>query len=230
MSLILGGIQPFTTIDYPEKLAAVFFSCGCPLACPYCQNPSLQVMSTISAVDWKTALAFMDSRKNLLDAIVFSGGEPLVQKDLKQAMIEVKERGFLVGLHTSGVSSTKMKEVLSVVDWVGFDVKTLFDVYEQRIPGAKEKQIRESLRLLIDSGISFEARTTLDPRVIGVDELLPLAETLADMGVKNYAVQEYHSFPQEKNPPLKTETTAYFSENLLKGLSKMFPTFIVRRS
>jgi len=230
MSLILGGIQSFTTIDYPGKMAAVFFCRGCPLRCPYCQNPSLQPISDVGFVGWDDARAFLKSRRNLLDAVVFSGGEPLVQKDLIPAVKEVREYGFLTGLHTSGANAEKLKGVLPFIDWVGFDVKAPFDAYDARIPRSSGKTVEKSLETLLDSGVAFEARTTLDPRVVSPGEILPLARCLAKKGVKHYAVQEYHSFPEEKNPPSKAETTAYFTTDALAGVADLFETFTVRRS
>ena len=171
MNIVLGGIQPFTTIDYPEKLSAVFFLKGCPLRCPYCQNPALQEISTESTLSWTVAEQFMQSRKKLLDAIVFSGGEPLIHTGLKESMLEAKENGFLVGLHTSGVSYNALESVISIVDWIGFDVKTLFDKYEERIPYSNSKQVMKCLELILSTNKNFEARTTLDPRIISVDEV-----------------------------------------------------------
>lgn len=228
--MILGGIQPFTTIDYPNKLAAVFFSKGCPLRCPYCQNPSLQEVSNVSDLDWSVAEQFMDSRKKLLDAIVFSGGEPLIQHDLKEAMLCAKNKGFLIGLHTSGVSLSAFERVVSIVDWVGLDVKTCFDLYSERLHCSKNIQTEQCLDLLLKVKKDFEVRTTLDPRVISVDELISLSEYLSKKGVKTFAIQEYHTFPEAKNVPDIIQTKAYFKEDVLKKIESLFDHFIVRRS
>ena len=230
MNIVLGGIQPFTTIDYPNKLSAVLFLKGCPLRCPYCQNPVLQEISNESTLSWTVAEQFMQSRKKLLDAIVFSGGEPLIHTGLKEAMLEAKENGFLVGLHTSGVSYHALESVISLVDWVGFDVKTVFDKYEKRIPHSNSQQVMQCLELLLKTNKDFEARTTLDPRVISVDELRTLSKILSSLGVKNYAIQEYHTFPGEKNPPKKEEAMQYFNDELLDSIKCLFDKFDVRRS
>ena len=228
--MILGGIQPFTTIDYPNKLAAVFFSKGCPLRCPYCQNPSLQQVSNKSDLAWSIAEQFMKSRKGLLDAVVFSGGEPLIQYDLKEAMLYAKENGFLVGLHTSGVSLSAFERVISVVDWVGLDVKTCFDLYNERLGCSGNIQTEQCLDLLLKLNKDFEVRTTLDPRVISVDELMCLAKCLSNKGVKTFAIQEYHAFPEAKEIPDSIQTKAYFKDDVLKKIECLFENFIVRRS
>lgn len=90
--------------------------------------------------------------------------------------------------------------------------------------------MRDSLQTVIESGVELEVRTTLDPRVIGKDELPDLAKELSDLGVKTYALQEYHSFPEEQNPPSVEEIKKYFDKDYLNGLAPLFAKFIVRRS
>ena len=231
MSVIIGGIESFTTVDFPGKLAAVLFCLGCPLRCPYCHNPELQDFKAKPFILWQTFIEFLDSRKNLLDGIVFSGGEPLAQPDLYESMKTVKEKGFSIGLHTSGVNPERLKQVLPLLDWVGFDVKTLFDVYEQRIPHAMGRTVENCLDLLIDSNVELEVRTTLDPRVISKQELKELSSILYDKGVKTYALQEYRSHRFEQNPPSFQECKAFFTDNaLLSEIKSLFKNFIIRRA
>ena len=230
MSVTIGGIQTFTTIDYPGKLAAVLFCQGCGWCCPYCHNPDLQPVENKNAVPWEQVSAFLDSRRGLLDAIVFSGGEPLLQKGLKDAVLAVKEKGFSVGLHTSGMYALRLRQVLEHIDWVGFDVKAPFDKYAERIALSNGQTVRDSLQTVIESGVKLEVRTTLDPRVIGKDELPDLAKELSGLGVKTYALQEYHSFPEEQNPPSVEDVKKYFDKDYLDEFKNLFAEFIVRRS
>ena len=230
MSLTVGGIEKFTTVNYPGQLAAVLFCRGCPIRCPYCQNPSLQDFNGTDLIPWDICVEFLESRKGLLDGIVFSGGEPLAQKDLKSAMEQVKAMGYLIGLHTSGTNAQRLADILPLTDWIGFDVKTAFDRYD-RIPHANGKEAETCLDMILAAGVPMEARTTLDPRVITAGELLPLAETLSGKGVKTYAVQEYHDFPGQNGAPDKESRTAYFADkDLLQKISGLFDNFIIRRS
>lgn len=231
MSVIIGGVESFTTVDFPERLAAVLFCLGCPLHCPYCHNPELRNFSGTPFISWETFIEFLETRQGLLDGIVFSGGEPLAQKDLYDSIKTVKDMGFDVGLHTSGVNAARLREVLPLLDWVGFDVKTLFEAYEERIPKSNAEMVKECLDILIQSNIPFEARTTLDPRVISKNELRTLARLLADKGVTTYALQEYRPHPSEKNPPSATEITSFFTDKeLLAELNGLFSKFIIRRA
>jgi len=100
--LKIGGVIPFTTIDYPGHLAAVLFCQGCPWRCGYCHNQELLDETAPAKFSWDEVLAFLERRRELLDAVVFSGGEPTMQPGLLQAIGTVKSMGFLAGLHTGG--------------------------------------------------------------------------------------------------------------------------------
>lgn len=230
MPVIIGGVEPFTTVDFPERLAAVLFCLGCPLRCPYCHNPELRDFKGKPFIAWEQFVEFLIDRRKLLDGVVFSGGEPLAQPDLYESMKRVRDLGYEVGLHTSGVNVERLKEVLPLVSWVGFDVKTVFDAYETRIPHSRRETVEACLDALIRSGVDFECRTTLDPRVISKDELRALARDLAGRGVKTYALQQYRPHPSEKNPPAESDAAAFFADrDLSDELRGLFENFIIRR-
>ena len=125
MAIIVGGFEPLTTIDYPDHLSCVVFTQGCPWRCRYCHNHDLIPAKKNTEFDWFQILEFIKSRQGLLDGVVFSGGEPCLQKNIVDAILEVKSLGFKVGLHTGGAYPQRLKECLSLVDWVGFDIKHL---------------------------------------------------------------------------------------------------------
>lgn len=160
----IGGILPFTTIDYPGSLAAVLFCQGCPWRCGYCHNRHLIPTVSGAAVPWLEIIALLKSRCGLLDAVVFSGGEPTMQAGLADAMKAVRGMGFKVGLHTAGPYPERLRECLPLLDWVGMDLKAPFEEYEQitGISGSGETA-RQSAELLRNSDISHQFRTTLDP-------------------------------------------------------------------
>ena len=141
---------------------------------------------------WAEVVAFLQTRVNLLDGVVFSGGEPTVQTALTDAIAEVRALGFRIGLHTGGPNPARLAEVLPLVDWVGFDVKAPFADYE-RITGVSGSGDRalESLRALIESGVPFEVRTTVHPDLLGEEDLERMSLELAEEGVARWAVQAY---------------------------------------
>jgi pyruvate formate lyase activating enzyme len=158
--LRVGGLTRLSATDYPGKLAAVVYCQGCAWRCDYCHNPELQPPRSDSEIAWADVLAFLERRRGLLDAVVFSGGEPTQQRGLEAAMREVKAMGFLVGLHTAGIVPWRLEKVLPLVDWVAMDVKAKFDEHESvtRVRGSGERA-RQSRDLIMKSGVACELHT-----------------------------------------------------------------------
>jgi pyruvate formate lyase activating enzyme len=129
-----------------------------------------------------------------LDAVVFSGGEPTAQEDLTACAREARDMGYAVGLHTGGAYPERFQDVLPWMDWVGLDIKTRFEDYPAvtGVPASGPKAL-QCLRLLLESRVAFECRTTLNPRVHTLDSVFELGRTLSDMGVRHYAVQAFRS-------------------------------------
>ena len=188
--LAVGGLTPHTTIDYPGRLSAVVYCRGCPWRCGYCHNASLQSPEAHSADTWTPVRDFLNRRRGLLDAVVFSGGEPTSQKALFDAIADVGALGFEIGLHTAGPYPNRLHRLLPLLDWVGMDIKAPFNRYEAitRVPGSGDRAFA-SARAILDSGIAYEFRTTLDLTLLSRDDIVRLTESLADLGVRNFALQ-----------------------------------------
>ena len=188
--LEVGGLVPLSTTDYPGRLCAVVFLQGCPWRCAYCHNKELQSPAPRGRLPWRTVVDFLDRRVGLLDAVVFSGGEPTLQSALAHGIEEVRKRGFRVGLHTAGIYPRRLAASLRKIDWVGLDVKARFDEYPRvtgRIAGGAAA--RESLDIVLDSGVDYEVRTTWDPALMPEEKVLPHAASLARRGVRRFALQ-----------------------------------------
>lgn len=182
--LRVGGFQPFTTIDYPGELAAVVFCQGCPWRCRYCHNRHLLSRRGREEIPWSGVLDFLRRRTGLLDAVVFSGGEPTLQQGLPEAIREVRALGFKVGLHTGGCYPKRLAAVLPLLEWVGLDIKALPEDYPA-LTGVLQsgEQAWQSLRLLLDSGIAHEVRVTIDPTFLPQARLMLLIAALGQEGV-----------------------------------------------
>lgn len=142
--------------------------------------------------EWGAARAFLHGRKGLLDAVVFSGGEPTLQDALAGALKEVRGMGFKVGLHTGGAYPERLKDLLPSVDWVGLDIKGPFERYEavNGVPGSGGKAL-ESLRLVVESGVAHECRTTVHPALISEAELIALSSSLFALGASKHVLQAF---------------------------------------
>ncbi|EXJ16524.1 Ribonucleotide reductase of class III (anaerobic), activating protein [Imhoffiella purpurea] len=187
--LRIGGFTRLTTIDYPGELSAVVFCQGCPWRCRYCHNADLLDAGTPGFIPWPDIRGFLEQRIGLLDALVFSGGEPTAQSALGAAIRETRALGFKVGLHTGGAYPDRLRALLPLVDWVGLDIKALPREYPA-ITGVADSGLRawESLDLLLAARVPVEVRTTLMPDWTP-EQIAELAHGIADAGVEHYCIQ-----------------------------------------
>ena len=193
-NLQIGGRVPFTTVDMPGRNAAVLFCQGCSWRCRYCHNAHLQHLRPDSPIAWDAILSWLEPRRGFLDAVVFSGGEPLLQLGLCEAMSDVKALGFDIGLHTGGCSSRALKNVLPWLDWIGIDIKAPRHAYDRitGVPGSG-KAAWESLEVTLQSDVSIEVRTTYHPDLLTESELSILAIELASSGATNWIIQNFRA-------------------------------------
>lgn len=230
LSLAIAGITPFSTVDWPGKLACVAFLAGCPWRCPYCQNHEIQAIEA-ARTDAAELFAFLESRRGLLDGVVFSGGEPLVQEDVVEAARRAREMGFEVGLHTCGAYPDRLREILPHLDWVGLDVKAPWDSYDATtlpgVEGAKTGELaRESLEAILEAGVDMEARTTWHPALLTPEDIATIGRDLAARGVKHWAVQAYRHIGTDGS---LTDETVYPSD-MPEGVAELFENFDFRRA
>lgn len=229
--LSIGGMTPFSTIDFPDHLAAVLFCQGCPWRCRYCHNPHLLDHRVEPALSWAEVERFLHSRQNLLEAVVFSGGEPLFQPGLLTAVQRVRQLGFKVGLQTAGINSRHLAKLLPDLDWVGIDIKAPLEDYAQ-ITGISSsgKHPFQSIRLLLEAGIDYEVRTTVHPHLLTESALLKLATALAEFGVQHYAVQMCRTIGclDDSLPTRLPSRWIVDNTGFLQSLQTLIPDTIVR--
>jgi len=166
--VIIGGFQRFSLIDYPDKICAIVFTQGCNFRCPYCHNPELvdtkRPVPDTGGLEEEEILSFLDERKGKLDAVTITGGEPLLQSDLDDFLLAVKGLGYLVKLDTNGSFPSRLEKIIRSrsIDYIAMDIKTSLDKYEYVIKRKIEKtEILDSIRLIMDSGLDYEFRTTV---------------------------------------------------------------------
>jgi pyruvate formate lyase activating enzyme len=189
--LKVGGITPLTTIEFPGRLAAVIFCQGCPWRCGYCHNPHLLPKGVNGIGGWRDTILFLEKRRGLLDAVVFSGGEPTMQPELPEAIQTVKKLGFQVGIQTSGAYPDCLRETLPLLDLVTMDIKAPFEEYE-RITGIRGSGeiARKSAELVLQSGVRQRFRTTLDPFLLEEERLASLTEMIRSDWKSEWEVQD----------------------------------------
>ena len=188
--VVVGGLTPFSTIDYPGHLSAVVFCQGCPWRCAYCHNPLLQPLEPAPGEKrWTEIVEWLESRRGLLDAVVFSGGEPLLQRRLIEALRQVRALGYGIGLHTAGICPRRLSDVLPLIDWIGFDIKAPFHDYARVTGGEHGNAARRSLALALASGKPYEIRCTVDESLLVPDDARRMVRQLARMGIWRITLQ-----------------------------------------
>ena len=188
------GLQKLSMVDYPGKLAATVFTGGCNLRCPFCHNALLVTrLSESPRLDTEEVLRFLKSRRGLLDAVVLSGGEPLLQSDAADFLAAVKDMGYLVKLDTNGCYPKALWDILNrnLVDYVAMDIKNSKEKYAVTvgIPGLDITGVEESIHLIRQSGVDYEFRTTAVRQLHTAEDFAAIGRWL--QGSKNYYIQNF---------------------------------------
>jgi pyruvate formate lyase activating enzyme len=183
-----SGIQKTSLVDFPEKVATVLFTPGCNLRCPFCHNWRIVVDPKPPFLNEENAFRILESRKRFVDAIVVTGGEPTLHKELPKFLKRLKEKGFTVKLDTNGFYPQVLEECLAHVDYVALDVKTSLEKYEQL--GAKDtKDLLHTVEMLKSGKVDYEFRTTVVPGFVDVEDIARIGEIVKD--AKTFAFQQF---------------------------------------
>lgn len=191
MSFIIAGLQKTTFIDFPEKIACIVFTQGCNFRCGYCHNPELfenkEPTLSVSAF-----FEFLNKRKGKLDGVVITGGEPTLQKDLKEFIKQIKDLGFAVKLDTNGTNPEILKELISenLLDYVAMDIKAPLEKYKNIVNvDFDTKKIKNSIDFIMSCGIDYEFRTTVLKSQLSLEDFEEIGNLIK--GAKKYYLQEF---------------------------------------
>ncbi|MTI95945.1 MAG: anaerobic ribonucleoside-triphosphate reductase activating protein [Firmicutes bacterium] len=158
------GVQKTSVIDFPGKVACVFFVGGCNFRCPFCYNISL-VERTSPEIPWEEIWQFLNRRRTVLQGVVISGGEATLAPWLGDFLAKVKGSGLAVKLDTNGYKPDVLADLLErkLVDYVAMDIKNSPGKYAETagLELMDMGKITESVKLLKDSGVAHEHRTTV---------------------------------------------------------------------
>lgn len=193
MEMNIQGLQKMTLLDFPGKVACTVFLGGCDLRCPFCHNSDLIDGGAPSLMDDTELLKFLEKRKGLLDGVAFTGGEPLLRRELKELIVKIRALGFAVKLDTNGAHPAQLRELLEekLVDYVAMDIKNSPERYGETVGVARIDlaPFRESARLLMDSGVPYEFRTTVVAELHDDRSFEAIAQWLA--GAERFFLQRF---------------------------------------
>ena len=172
----IGGFQPVSLIDYPDKICSIIFTAGCNFRCPFCYNESLVLEEQFrKSLDWVYIKKTLLRRKGLIDAVTITGGEPTIYDDLIDCVKELSTLGFLVKLDTQGSLPERVEKVYKLVDYIAMDIKSSLDKY-YLFGKVNRNDILRSIELV--SSVPHEFRTTCVPEIVDENDIRKIAEIL----------------------------------------------------
>jgi pyruvate formate lyase activating enzyme len=219
----IGGFQKTSLLDYPERISAIIWTMGCNFRCPFCYNKQI-VLEEAEEIPEKEILSFLEKRKGLLEGLVITGGEPLLQEDIAAFAEKVQKLGYPVKIDTNGTYPEKLKELIDkkLVDYVAMDVKAPKNRYNQ-LTGVKTdiSKIEKSIEIIKADAPDYEFRTTFAPELLKKEDIIEIAKWLD--GAKLFYLQQF-----KNNSPLmssKLDNVAPYSKEYLNETLNEIKTF-----
>ena len=223
------GMDKLSLLDYEDKVSAVLFCKPCNFRCPYCHN-GLTVLNSNDEISWDSVIHYLNVRKGILDAVVFTGGEVTLMPDLKEKIKQVKDLGFLIKVDTNGTNPEVIKDLLdnNLVDYVAIDIKNC----KARYPETTDTKINfydkvfETYQILLKSGVKFELRTTLVDEFFKEEDILSIGESFKDtpkMFLQKFVEREgclkkgLHPLSEDLADKYKSILEKYMSKVELRG-------------
>ncbi len=192
--MFIAGLQNLTLLDFPETLACTVFTGGCNLRCPFCHNAALVLQpERQSRLQSDALFSFLQKRRNVLEGVCITGGEPLLHPDLPDLLAEIRALGYRIKLDTNGCYPDRLQAVLqaNLVDMVAMDVKNCPDRYAETVdlPDFDLAPVQQSLDLLRQSPVPYWLRTTVVRELHTLDDIRSLSKWLA--GTPRFALQHF---------------------------------------
>lgn len=224
----IGGFQKFSTVDYPGHLCCTVFLIGCNMRCKFCHNPVLMDKTGIEEVPLEEVLSFLEKRKGLLQGVCITGGEPTLHDDLEEFIILVKNMGYKVKLDTNGTKPQVIKNLITkgLIDYVAVDIKAPLEKYPDITGYVNISEIKETIRIVLNSNIDYEFRTTFLPDFYEED-IIEIAKSIE--GSKCYILQQFrNNITLDKKYANKKPHEPAYIFSVADNIKRMFNTCEVR--
>jgi len=238
--MIIGGLQKFSLLDYPDCISAIIFTQGCNFRCQFCYNPMLVWPAKVGKSKYTQAteqqkvhpkikeddlFVFLQSRTGKLDAVVITGGEPCLQKDLLKFIAKIKKLGFLVKLDTNGSYPEILVKLIEekLVDYIAMDLKAPAGKYEE-VAGKTTgfNKIKQSVKIIMQSGLPYEFRTTVVPGFLNKDDIGKMGKIIK--GARIWYLQGFKSNVDLINQDLKGKVP--YNARQMKELAEIGAKFV----
>ena len=227
--MLLKGLQKTTLLDFPGKVACTVFTGGCNFRCPFCHNARLVTeQEHEEQIAEEEFFSFLGKRRGILDGVCVTGGEPLLQKDILPFLSRIREMGFLIKLDTNGSRPEVLNEIIEarLVDYIAMDLKNSKKKYAVTCGlNAYPGEIDESIKLIMQSGIEYEFRTTVVREFHAPEDMVNMARWIE--GAPRYFLQGFIDSGNLIGSGCSAYSTAEMKE-LLALVTPIIPTAALR--
>lgn len=211
----IGGLLRMTLMDYPGKVVSTVFTAGCNFKCPYCHNKDLVfIPENYEYFDPQEVLDFLAKRKDILDAVCISGGEPLIQEDLILFLRKIRNMGYRIKLDTNGYYPDRLRKIIrsGLADYISMDIKNCREKYALTA-GMNEDAfsiapIEESVQILLRSKTEYEFRTTVVREFHTAEDIAAIGQWIK--GADRYVLQQF----EDSGQMIQTGLTAVSPEEM----------------
>ena len=224
--MLIGGLQKFSVLDYPEHLSAIVFTQGCNFRCQFCYNPMLvwpikdgqrKYQKSHSLISENDFFAFLEGRQGKLDAVVITGGEPTLHQDLPEFIKKIRSLGYKIKLDTNGMHPEVIQVLLAeqLIDYLAMDLKAPLEKYAIVVGvSADFAKIKESVKIIMNSNLLYEFRTTVVPGLHSLEDIKAMSQIIK--GATKWYLQKFQSNPDLVNQSF--HQSASFSEAELQAM------------
>lgn len=212
----IGGIQKFSLVDYPGLVSAVLFTTGCNMRCGYCHNPELVVSELYGeSLDLNEVYAFLDSRRDKLEGVVITGGEPTLRKDLPDMVKKIKSMGYRVKLDSNGTHPEVLGAMINAncIDYVAMDIKGSLEKYASIAARLVDTDaIKKSIQVILASNVHHEFRTTVVQSQLSFSDFDKMGQLIK--GAQLFSIQKF--VPAKTLDPSFAKERTYDEADLVK--------------
>jgi len=214
----LFDITPFTALDYPDHLAAIFWFAKCNIRCAYCYNK--EIVFGKGKISQEEALAFLDSRTGLLEAVVLSGGEATLYGPLAAFCQKIREKNFKIKLDTNGTNFDTIHALVEegLIDYIALDYKAPKEKYYEVTKDKHFDSFSKTLNFLIKKQFPFEVRTTVHSDLLNVEEINKIIKDLRTRGYRGTYYLQPFVFTEDTIGEVKAEKNPFDRSQLSPDL------------
>jgi pyruvate formate lyase activating enzyme len=227
MKIEIKGFLENSLVEWEGKISSVIFFPRCNFRCPYCQNSQLVLHpEKIPSIPFSEIKKYLLKEKGWVDGVSLTGGEPTIYSQLPEFIKKIKKLGLLVNLETNGSNPEMLRKLIKekLIDYVSMDIKNQFkETPYNKAAGVKVdlEKIRESVKIIRNSGVDYEFRTTVVPQILGKKEVGEITKSIS--GASKFILQQFR--PRETLDP-KFEKVKPYSPNQIEEMLKLAGKYV----